>query len=109
VTNPAALFDLVKGNPVTTAAMHITPRQSILTALADLLGFGYGTARFAVGDDGELVHTGTVVTVKMRPMETMQAFLDRLRSDYDLRKDDILEIGSEGGKLNVARITRQPR
>jgi hypothetical protein len=89
--------------------MHITPRQSILAALADLLGFGYGTARFAVGDDGELVHAGTVVTVKMRPLETMDAFLDRLRSDYDLRKGDTLEIGSESGKLNVARITRQPR
>lgn len=89
--------------------MQITPRQSIIAALADLLGFGYGTARFAVGDDGELHHAGTIVTVKMRPGESMDAFLDRLRNDYDLHKGDTLEIGSEGGKLNVARITRQPR
>lgn len=89
--------------------MHITPRQSIIAALADLLGFGYGTARFAVGEDGELHHAATIVTVKMRPLESMEAFLDRLRSDYDLRTGDTLEIGSEGGKLNVARITRQPR
>lgn len=89
--------------------MQISPRQSILAALADLLGFGYGTARFTVGDDGELAHASTVVTVKMRPLESMEAFLDRLRSDYDLRKGDTIEIGSDAGKLNVARITRQPR
>lgn len=89
--------------------MNIPPITSVLAAIADLLGFGYGNARFAVNDAGDLVHTGTVVTVKMRPGETIEAFLDRLHADYDLRKGDEIEISSDGGKLNVARITRQPR
>jgi hypothetical protein len=89
--------------------MPLSSLTSVLTALRDLLGFGYGNARFAVNDAGDLVHTGTVVTVKMRSGEPIEAFLVRLRADYDLRKGDEIEIGSDGGKLNVARITRQPR
>jgi hypothetical protein len=94
---------------MTTMPMQLNPLASVLTALRDLLGFGYGNARFAVDDAGDLVHTSTVVTVKMRPSETIETFLIRLRADYDLRKGDEIEITSDGGKLNVARITRQPR
>jgi hypothetical protein len=95
---------------MTVAAMNITaPPRSIFAAIADLLGFGYGNARFEVSDTGELIHTSTVVTVKMKPGEDPAVFLARLRADYDWQKGDTLEIMSEGGKLNTARITRVPR
>ena len=81
----------------------------ILQGLLDLFHFGWGSAKFEVNEVGELVHTSTEVTVKMNKGEKLEAFLARLKADYDWRKGDQLEIMSNGGKYDTARIVRMPR
>jgi hypothetical protein len=92
-----------------TAMQPPAPTRGIVDTILSLFGYGYGHARFEVNDRGEWVESATVITVKMRPHETIEAFIKRLHADYDRRPGDTLEIISNGGKLDVARITRKPR
>jgi uncharacterized phosphosugar-binding protein len=89
--------------------MDLPARRSIVDTVLSLFGFGYGHARFEVNEKGEWVEAATVITVKMDRHETIEAFIKRLETDYDRRPGDALEIISNGGRLDVARITRQPR
>lgn len=81
---------------------------AVARATLDLLTFHSGRAVFAFDGEG-FSHIENVVTVEMEKGETIEAFVRRLRSSYDWRKGDTLELLNNGGKLNVARLTRQPR
>ena len=86
-----------------------TPFQRFLRGLADLLKFGYGASTFIVSADGEFVHTGTVITVKQDKGESLEAFHLRLRRDYGLQPGDTIDILSNGGKADTAKLTLRPR
>jgi len=73
--------------------------------LLKLLGFDRGSARFVIGDDGELVYQETTATVQMKRGETVEAFHVRIRQEHQLRKGDTIEILNNGGKVDTARIT----
>jgi uncharacterized phosphosugar-binding protein len=92
-----------------TAMQSNTPPRSIVDTILSLFGFGYGHAHFKVNAAGHLVETSTVITVKMQKFETIELFVARLQREYDWRPKDELEIISNGGKFDVAKITRQPR
>lgn len=92
-----------------TAMQTNTPPRSIVDTILSLFGFGYGHAHFAVNEAGELIETSTVITVKMERHETIELFVARLRREYDWRPGDTLEIISNGGKFEVAKITWKPR
>lgn len=79
--------------------------RSLSDAIADLLGLGYGKARFRVDEDGVVAHVATVFTIKMDPGESPEQFIRRVLAHK--QPGDEIEISSEGGKLNVARITRR--
>lgn len=92
------------------AAPAMQPTRPILAALLDLFKLGgYGAAQYEVNDAGELVHARTVITVKMDKGETIEAFVARLRREYDWQRGDTLELLSNNGRLDTARITRMPR
>lgn len=78
-------------------------------AVRDLMSFHSGRAVFRFDDAGDLAHVENVVTVKMNPGESIEAFIARLRREYDWRPGDELELLNNGGKLDVARITRKSR
>lgn len=84
-------------------------KRSIVDSILALFAFGYGHARYVVNDAGELEHQATVISVRMQPRETIEAFLVRLKAEYGWRPGDTLEIVSNGGRLDVAKITFQPR
>jgi len=71
--------------------------------------YGWGHARFQLGESGELEELGTVITVRQLPNEPIEHFIARLKSDYGMRRGDVLEFISSGGKLDIAKITKQPR
>jgi hypothetical protein len=96
---------------MTTMPMPLSPFQSVLTAVRDLLGFsGYGTVEYAVNDAGDLVHARTVATVEPRTAAErtdLGLFLARLRREHGLRADDTIELRYHDGKLRTAIITRK--
>ncbi len=73
--------------------------------LLKLLGFNRGSARFVIGDDGELVYQETVATVQMRRGESIEDFHVRIRQEHKLRKGDTIEILNNNGRVDTARIT----
>lgn len=83
--------------------------QRFLTGLVDLVRFHQGTAAFEIDAAGDLVHTGTVVTVKMHAGESIEAFHARFRRDYDLRPGDRVEVLNNRGTCDTVRLTLQPR
>ena len=50
-----------------------------------------------------------MITVRQLPNEPIEHFIARLKSDYGMRRGDVLEFISSGGRLDVAKITKQPR
>ena len=96
---------------MTTMPMPISPFQSVLNAVRDLLGFGgYGTVEYAVNDAGDLIHARTIATVEPRcaaERADLDVFLARLRREHGLRTDDTIELRYHDGKLRTAIITRK--
>lgn len=86
-----------------------TGLQRFLAGLVDLVRFERGTSTFVVDDAGDLVHTGTVVTIKMAQGESLEAFHHRVRRDYGLRKGDQIEVLNNGGRCDTMRLTLLPR
>lgn len=83
----------------------VLPTNPLRGILETLFGFQRGHASFIVGDDDELRHDGTVVTVKMQPGESLEAFHVRMRRDHGLRKGDKIELLNNDGKVDTARLT----
>lgn len=82
---------------------------SIRQVILGLLRFDRGHSTFVVGDDDQLVYEQTVATVQMKRGETIEQFHTRIRSEYDLRRGDKIEILNNGGRVDTARITLLPR
>lgn len=91
------------------ASPNTSPFQRFVRGLSDLLRSGYGSSTFVVSPDGDFVHTGTVLTVKMEKGETLETFHIRLRRDYGLQPGDTIDILSNGGKADTAKLTLRPR
>lgn len=83
--------------------------EQLASGLADLSRFERGAATFAIGPAGEIVYSGTVATVRMHDGERIDQFVERLRRDHDLRHGDTMELLNNGGRLDTARIYKQPR
>jgi len=98
---------------MTTMLIPLSPFHAVIHAVRDLLGIGgYGTVEYQVNDEGDFVHARTVATAKPRneaERSDLAVFLARLHRDYDLRRDDTLQLRYDDGKLIVALITRQSR
>src|SRR5262245_35308919 len=96
---------------MTTMPMPLSPFQSVLNAVRDLLGFGgYGTVEYAVNDAGDLVHARTIATVEPRnaaERADLNVFLARLRAECDLQEGDTLDLRYHNGQLRTAIITRK--
>lgn len=87
--------------------MATQTRSNFIQAILDLCRFERGHATFTVSADGELEHTGTVTTVKMKSGETLQEFHVRLRTACGLQPGDTIELLNNGGKCDTARITHR--
>lgn len=87
----------------------MTSQQSITIGLADLQQFERGHAVFEIGKTGELCYRGTEATAKSRSNEDAEVFIQRLRVDHDLRQGDRIELLNNSGRLDTARICKQPR
>lgn len=83
--------------------------HNFLSGVASLSRFERGSAAYEVDENGDLVHTATVVTVKMHPGEDLFAFHQRLRRDHGFRQGDTMELLNNGGKCDTARLTLAPR
>lgn len=86
----------------------LTSYSNFLGGLSQLGRFERGSAAYEVGEDGDFVHTETVVTVKMHPAESLEEFHRRLRRDYGLQKGDRIEILNNSGRCDTARLTLAP-
>lgn len=93
----------------TTPAPAATGFQRFLEGLADLVRFGRGSSAFEVDEYGNLVHVGTVVTIKMAKGESLEAFHHRMRRDYGLKQGDKIEVLNSDGRCDTIRLTLRPR
>lgn len=97
----------------TMAIVPNQPFQQFMRGLVDLLRASNsdtrGQASFEVGDDGDWQHAYTVLTVKLRKGESLEAFHARIRAEYKLQKGDMIDILDNGGRLDTARIKLLPR
>lgn len=77
--------------------------------IKETMGYGWGHVRFQMDDAGDLEEQATVITVRQLPNEPIEHFIARLKTDYGMRRGDILEFVASGGRLDVAKITKLPR
>lgn len=74
-----------------------------------MLKHGWGHARFEFTSEGELRELQTVITVKQLPNETIEHFVERLRTQHGMQRGDVVEFITNGGRLDIAKITKAPR
>jgi hypothetical protein len=68
----------------------------------------YGHASFVVGEDGEYQHAATHFTERPFKGESEEAFVARVRREYNQPGDQV-DVYCEAGRTVAARITRLPR
>ena len=90
-------------------AMPEPSDNPIVASIKRLFRYGWGHARFVMGPDGTLVEAATVITAKQLPNEPLDHFMERLPRQYELREGDSVEVVANGGRLDVAKITKLPR
>lgn len=79
----------------------------ITTVLQHITDYGYGIVRFEVQETGEIRHTLTQITIKPEPDESLSDFIERLRNQ--LMPGDRVEFTLRNGKIDIARVDRQPK
>lgn len=77
------------------------------TILNRLEAHGHGCAYFEVNAAGELEHRGTLETHKLRPGESYEALITRLRAAGILRPGDKVEVPANGAIQHV-RVIHPP-
>lgn len=89
--------------------MSDMPNNPASETVRGLLKHGWGHASFELGADGELRELQTVITVKQLPNEPIEHFVERLRTQHGMQRGDVVEFIANGGRLDIAKITKAPR
>lgn len=84
------------------------PDNLVVASIKRLFTYGWGHVRFEMGAQG-LVEQATVITARQLPNEPIEHFVQRLQEQYGLQTGDVVEFISNGGKLDIAKITKLPR